>query len=193
MHISTLFRALAVAAVVSLPASAATASAPAALIVEDADALASVATFEGGQIDLAEDWGEARACAVTETGTRCFRTEAQMDRFLRGISSADAPAGGKSGWRRAASTNCGSVLRLYDGTWYGGTVLSVAIRWTILNLANYGFDNRTSSYRVGACAAEFYSGSWGGGSVYSGATWAGASAGTMNSGWDNQVSSIYIF
>ena len=62
----------------------------------------------------------------------------------------------------------------------------------VLNLSTYGFDNDTSSYRVGACASTFWAGASGSGSVYPGPTGANASASSMLSGWNNVVSSVYI-
>jgi hypothetical protein len=81
---------------------------------------------------------------------------------------------------------------LYRSTSYGGAVLQLTTRYTYINLSGYGFDNDTSSYRVGACAAYFYDGTNGGGSVYPGSTGAGVSASSMVSGWDNRISSVYI-
>lgn len=99
------------------------------------------AIFEGQRIDLAEGWGEARACAQLPDSTRCYRTEDEMDRELG------------EGFTLLA---CSSALRLYDGTSFGGAVLSLTTTGGILSLSSYGFDNRTSSYRVGACGATFY-------------------------------------
>jgi hypothetical protein len=159
----------------------------------DTESSGSVAWFEGRQIDLGKGWGAATACAVTPTSTRCFRNEAQMDKFL-GFDASSGPAADAPvafGFTRSART-CSSSLRLYDGTSYTGTVLSVAIQWQVLNLYKYGFDNRTSSYRIGACGADFYSGDSTSGSLYGGATWAGASASSMGT-WNNILSSVYIF
>lgn len=88
---------------------------------------------------------------------------------------------------------CGSSLRLYDGTSYTGASLFLNSRAVVHNLANFGFDNRTSSYQIGACDSDFFSGSNGSGSVYPGNTNAGASATSMLSGWNNVVSSVYIY
>lgn len=71
-------------------------------------------------------------------------------------------------------------------------MLSLSTRYTAINLAPYGFDNVTSSYKVGACRSGFYDGSSGGGSIYPGSTGAGAQAASMASGWDNRVSSVVI-
>jgi hypothetical protein len=120
-----------------------------------------------------------------------------MDRYLAMLArraSADPQANTVGGGfaATAAAATCGSSLRLYDGASYTGSVLSVAIRWSVLSLYRYGFDNRTSSFRVGACGVDFFSGSSGSGSVYSGPTWAGGSAGWLGS-WDNIISSLYIY
>jgi hypothetical protein len=198
MSITHLVRAVALTAAVLVPATEVDASAPPSVSMIDPDGPSqSTAMFEGAKIDLGEGWGEAKACAVTDTEVRCFRTEATMDRYLamrERRAAADAPANTVGGGfaASAASTTCSSSLRLYDGTSFTGSVLSVAIRWSVLSLWRYGFDNRTSSFRVGACGVDFFSGSSGGGSAYSGATWAGGSAASMGY-WDNVVSSIYIY
>ena len=205
MHFRRLSKVVVLTAATLIPAAVVDASAPPQVAVElPGDPSSGKAVFEGEVIDLARGWGEAKACAITETATRCFRTEAQMDRFLAAAEDAGSlrpgATGGSAGFRAsttpraaAASTNCSSAIRMYDGTSYTGSVLSTAIRWTYLNLANFGFDNRISSYRVGACAVEFYGGTNGSGGVYPGGTWAGASSSTMVSGWNNAVTSMYMF
>jgi hypothetical protein len=60
----------------------------------------------------------------------------------------------------------------------------------VLNLANYGFDNRTSSRRNGACGAVLWTGSNGVGSSLS--IPANTQAASMPSGWNNVASSAYI-
>lgn len=61
------------------------------------------ATFEEQTLDLSVDWGEARACASSPSGTRCYRSEQEMDRAE--ASFAEGPAAA-----------CSSSLRLYSGT-----------------------------------------------------------------------------
>lgn len=148
----------------------------------------SLATFEGHQIDLAQGWGEATACAVTDAGTKCYRTEAEMDATIATSSPATATVAA-SGAATTAST-CSSSLRLYDGTSFTGTVLSLSTRGSLITLSTYGFDNKTSSYKVGACAAVLYSGIQSG--TYPGNTAANAQASSMQSGWDNVISSVLI-
>jgi hypothetical protein len=138
----------------------------------------TVATFEGATFNMADGWGAATACHVTDSATTCYRSEAAMDRAL----NENAPSS------RAA--NCSSSLRLYDGTNKTGAVISLSTRQSVISLSAYGFDNRTSSYRVGACSASLYNGL--GTSKYSGNTSAGASANSMASGWNNVISSVAI-
>ena len=116
-----------------------------------------------------------------------------MDKFLgfEAKAAANEAGGVTAGFVRGAMT-CSSSVRLYDGTSFTGSVLSLSIQWQTLNLSSYGFDNRTSSYRIGPCGADFYSGANTAGSLYGGATWAGASASSMGS-WNNILSSVYIF
>jgi hypothetical protein len=144
----------------------------------------SQARFEGRWIDLSKSWEGATACTVDNAGSVCFRTEAQLDAYLA--------ASAASGATLALTSTCSSSLRLYDGTSYSGSVLNLSVQYTITNLSTYGFDNRTSSYKVGACASVFYSGASGGGSIYPGNTAALAQSATMVAGWDNAVSSVYI-
>jgi hypothetical protein len=144
----------------------------------------SLATFEGHQIDLAQGWGEATACAVTDAGTTCYRSEAEMDSAIAPPTATTSTGGA------ATAAACSSSLRLYDGTSFTGTVLSLSTRGSLLTLSTYGFDNKTSSYKVGACAAVLYSGIQSG--TYPGNTAANAQATSMQSGWDNVISSVLI-
>jgi len=91
------------------------------------------------------------------------------------------------------SASCATPgVRLYRSVSYGGGVLQLLTRGTYINLGAYGFDNDTSSFRIGACSAGFYDTTTGGTS-YPGSTSAGISAAAMSSGWDNRVGSVYIF
>jgi hypothetical protein len=149
----------------------------------------SIASFEGGYIDLRAGWGEAGACTSDGVTTECFRTEKEMDEHV------DDPVGdlvtrvlGLIGIQAVCST----TLRLYANTSYGGSVLALSTRFTVLNLATWSFSNVTSSYKVGACSSTFYDGANAVPPVYPGSTAAGASATSMSAGWDNRVSSVYI-
>lgn len=137
------------------------------------------ATFEGEVIDMSVDRSEAVACAITDTGNRCYRSESDMDRNER-----TAPA--------ARAGSCSSSVRLYSGTGHSGSVTSIYARGTWINLSTYGADNTTSSYKVGACSAAFRSGNFGTGSNYPGSTSAYAQSTSMVSGWNNVVSSVRL-
>lgn len=137
-----------------------------------------IATFQGRTFDMSRGWGQATACTITDTGASCYRSETEMDSAI----AADLPA--------SRALSCSTSLRLYDGTGQTGAVISLSTRGTSVSLSAYGFDNRTSSYRVGACSSTFYSGVSTG--VYGGNTAANASASSMLSGWDNVVSSVFI-
>lgn len=136
------------------------------------------AAFEGRPIRLADGWGEATACTSDGLSARCYRTEAEMD------DAENLPQG--------LLAACSTSLRLYRSTSFGGGVLQLTSQYAYINLSAYGFDNDTSSYRVGACSSYFYDASSGGSPLYPGSTSGGASASTMVSGWDNRVSSVYI-
>lgn len=145
----------------------------------------AVALFEGSTLDLSRSWGGATACATDGRTVHCFRTEAAMTAHLR----HDRPTGGAEG---TAQVSCTSSLRLYDGTGYGGQVLAITARYLWINLSTYGFDNRASSYRVGACPAYLAESSSGGGAWYPGDTSAGRQSWSMAVGWNNRISSAYL-
>lgn len=171
----------AVAMLVGLGSTAAAAGLPA----EQAPSV--LGWFEGHWIRLADDWGEAKACTSTDGLTaHCYRSEAEMDA---------AEDGALPTWQIGAApmVDCASPsVRLYRSTGWVGGVLQLTARFTVLNLALYGFDNDTSSYRIGACSADFFDGN-SGGTTYPGNTNAGASASSMLTSWDDRVSSVFIY
>jgi len=138
----------------------------------------SLALFDGALIDLTEGWAGATACAVMTDVTECFRSEAELDEYL-------------STHAEFLASSCSTALRLYTGTSFSGSTLALTAR-QVHNLSSYGFDNATSSYKVGACASTLYDGTSASGTVYPGATGAGAQASAMQSGWDNRVSSARV-
>lgn len=140
----------------------------------------SLAYFEGDVIDLSHSWGEATACSISDEGNYCFRTEAELDQFL-----AEPTMTGSDG----LLATCSTELRLWDGTGQTGYVVVLDLRGIGISLSTYSFANRTSSYRIGACASVLRDS---GSAAYPGSTGAGASANSMASGWDNRVTSVYI-
>lgn len=153
------------------------------------------ATFEGTTLNLAEDWGEARACLIwNERGVaECFGTEAQMDQRIAELEGSGSTVEVASPGDAVAASTCSSYVRLYDGTGYSGTVLYLRDRFQWLNLYLYGFSNRTSSYKIGACSSYFADYTNGGGDWYpTNLTVAYAESPSMISGWNNRVSSVYL-
>jgi len=177
---------------VAAPASAASASDSAV-----SAGAGTTARYGDQLIDLARGWNGAGACVVWPDKLdipECFATETQMNRRIAQLEAEMAgSAGSLSGTTATSGSSCASYLRLYDGTWYTGAVLYLRGRWQWFNLADYGFDQRTSSYRIGACAARFADWRDGGGSRYpTSLTEAYDQAPFMVSGWNNDVSSVYI-
>lgn len=141
---------------------------------ETGDGPDSLAWFEGEQIDLSVSWGEAHACSIADTGNHCFRTEAELHEHLaEGI---------------VPFASCSSSLYLWDLTNKSGDVLALSTAGVTINLSNFSFASRTSSYQIGACNSVFRDAS----NVYPGNTSAGASANSMASGWNNRVTRVYI-
>jgi hypothetical protein len=155
----------------------------------------SEAIFEQGQLDLGESWGDATACIEFDDHTECFRTEDELLAAYPEYGSTGGDSGAISAALNGVITPmsvCATSLRLYRSTGFTGGTLVLTTRAVVLNLSTYGFDNDTSSYKVGACASTFWAGASGSGSVYPGPTGANASASSMLSGWNNVVSSVYI-
>lgn len=163
-----------------------------------------VADFEGRSLDLAESWGDARACIEIAGTVSCYRSEADMDVahpefvFDRAQISVAEEAGVTSAPAAAFSgpfvtvLSCSTSLRLYRSTNYTGSVLQLTSRAVTHNMSAFGFDNDVSSYKVGACSSTFWSGSNLSGSIYPGSTDANDVSPSMGGGWDNIVSSVRI-
>ena len=151
------------------------------------------ALFEGRVINMASDWEEAEACIVWPEKLsipECFRTEAEMDAR---IAELERSSGAESGRTVARASNCSGYLRLYDGTSYSGQVLYIRGRLQWIDLAPLGFNQKTSSFKIGPCSAYLADLAGGGGAWYpTGSTQAYDVASSMISGWNNDVSSLYI-
>jgi hypothetical protein len=144
--------------------------------------IAGMARFEGGWIDLTKGWGPATACLVfADRSTECFRTDQAMQKRAASLGADESPA-----------LNCSTPLRLHDGTSQAGTTVSVFARGLWVDLSIFGFDNKTSSYTVGACPVELASGPGGTGNHYPRCLYAGCVENVMAPGWDNVVSSVYL-
>jgi hypothetical protein len=148
---------------------------------------ASFASLEGRTIDLRNGWGAATACSTDGHTTQCWRTEAEMDAAIGAM-----PAPGTGIGTRSLAT-CSSSLRLYDGASFTGTVLAFVSTGSLINLSTYGFSNMTTSYKVGNCGALLYDGANGSGTQYPGNTSANSGYPAMVSGWNNRISSFYMF
>lgn len=183
---------LVVLALAALPAAHASAIESVTTPTPDEASEPWVAEYEGEEIDLRFGWETAKACATDGVTTTCYDSEAEMAAALGSVATAtpdpSAPAG-SSGLLRAS---CSSYLRLYTGTNYTGSVLALTTRLWVLNLSDYGFNNVTSSYKVGGCSSTFYDLSNAGGTVYGGGSGAWDQAASMPSGWDNRISSVWI-
>ena len=86
---------------------------------------------------------------------------------------------------------CASSLRLYEHGAFGGRILYLASRGQWFNLRSFSFDNRTSSFAVGACSSYLADGTSGGGSWYPGSS-AYVSVPVMPNSWNDRISSIYV-
>lgn len=151
------------------------------------------ATFEGQRIDLSTGWGEARACLVLEEDVvECFRTKAEADarEAENGSDRNDmtAPSGGDD---TIAAVYCGDYAYLCEHQNWGGRCLGFLQRQSNINLSNYGFNDKMTSYDIGPCGVTFYEhANRGGASLYRG-PWAYSS--NVGTTWNDRVSSIWIW
>jgi len=155
----------------------------------------ATATFEDTTLNLAEGWGEAQACLIWSDLDvhECYRTEREMDLRIAELEPQKMTRNTGGVAQTIETTTCSGYLKLYDGTSYVTPVLYLHDRFVWLNLSVYGFDQRTSSYRVGPCYAYFADLTNGGGSWYpTSLTQAYDQSSSMISGWNNDVSSVYI-
>lgn len=142
-----------------------------------------LALFEGKLIDLSRGWGDARTCVVFDVDrvAECYRDAATLHARETELTS-----------EVSILASCSTPLRLYANTGFAGQELAIYTRGIWQNLSTWGFDNKLSSYKVGACGSHLAENANGGGSWYPGNTGAGAQSSSMLSGWDNRVSSVYL-
>lgn len=145
----------------------------------------SIASYDGKELDLAQSWGGAQACFVDVANhdAECFDSRQALEARESELASAGA---------LAPLIDCSSPLKLFENTSYGGRELDLYARAVWTNLSDWSFDNQTSSYKVGACSVDLAENANGGGSLYPGTTSAGHNEASMQSGWDNRVSSVWI-
>ena len=155
-----------IAALASLPAAAASAA--------DGEGEAG---FGGDTIDLDDgSWDGARACAVVADAVECFATEAEMNAWLAAGAGESGSAGSQTSQRQAfaqvatMALSCSSTLRMYEHGGFTGRILYFSSRGQWFNLGDYGFANRTSSFRVGACTSYLADYNNGGGRWYPGSS-----------------------
>ncbi len=155
------------------------------------------ALYNGQLVDLSGDWQGAQACIVIPEYlalAECFDSDAERDDRLAelGLSylfeEAAVPAGAQF-----ATTYCSSYLKLYDGYSYTGQSLWLSARGFWMNLSQYSFNQKTSSYKVGGCSSYMADWSSGGGTwIPTSATQAWDKDSVISGSMNNDISSVYI-
>ena len=112
--------------------------------------------------------------------------------WLVGPALANAGSGAGPGNVGSPALTCSTALKLHDGASQSGATASVSSRGIWINLSSIGFDNRTSSFTVGACAIEMASADNGGGALYETCLTPFCVENTMDPGWNNVISSVYL-
>jgi hypothetical protein len=92
----------------------------------------------------------------------------------------------------APSTACSTPLTLYDGANRSGGFVTISARGQWINLSTLLFDNKTSSYKVGACSVSLSASPGGGGNFYPECLIPGCIENAMLPGWNNVFSSVFI-
>ncbi len=158
----------------------------------------ALALMEGEVIDLSQGWRGATTCVVVPDVLRyveCFSSDDARDVRLAelGLTDRFAEDGAEVEGASFAAASCSSYLKLYDGYYYGGASLWISSRGFWHNLSSYGFNQRTSSYRVGACSTFMADYSDGGGAwIPTYRTQAWDVDAVISGSWNNDVSSVYI-
>lgn len=158
----------------------------------------SIAAFEGRNIDLSQDWGDAKACLIDEAGdASCYRSEAALDAAMKAkgmpVAADESRPNGIRGLLSANAATCGVSARFYSGFWYSGNVLVIGYKYYWTNMSWFGFDNITSSYKMGLCYGTLRSGSYGSGSTYYGGPTGPYGQDAYMGSWDNVLSSVYLY
>ncbi|GHE63566.1 hypothetical protein [Streptomyces capitiformicae] len=182
MRRKTLFAATLAAAAVLGAGSATTGQAAAAASAPRG----AVATFEGKKTDLSGGWGAAKACGVWQNSVNCFRTTAELDRKATQVYADRTAAGIRA--RCSSPLELGEHIDLRPN----GRILRFYDRGSWQNLTRYNFNNKTSSYRTGACTAHLAENLGGEGNWYPGNTGPNHYERAMSSRWNDRVSSIKI-
>ena len=117
---------------------------------------------------------------------------APMFIWSAGPALAGAAHGPVSGGAEVPALTCSTPLKLHDGASQSGALATVSERGVWINLSSVGFDNRTSSFTVGACAIQMASGASGTGALYETCLNAFCVENTMDAGWNNVISSVYL-
>lgn len=149
-------------------------------------AVSTADTAKANNQQTSLDSSKRTACVVWNSGVpmECFSSETEL---LAQVSKrASGPV------TMASSSSCSSALRLYDGTGYSGSVLYVYQRHTWINLSGYGWSNRASSFKVGACDSRLADGSNGGGGWYPTYLSEAWDKSSNMLAWGNRVSSVYL-
>jgi hypothetical protein len=145
------------------------------------------ALLDGEVIFLAEDWQDATDCIVWEGLTECFRNSEDAQDLLREIDGPDSITNPSATY--ACSRQC---LHLYEHTSFKGRHLTFCDRGYWQNLGNYGFNDKLSSFKTGIRGVHLAKHSNGTAPWYPGDTSVCISSGGMKSGWNDEVSSLYI-
>lgn len=150
-----------------------------------------IAIFEGEQLRLADGWQDAKSCVVWQGVTECFRSHADADVVVAEIEADSvsiamaAPAPSQA----ACSRSC---LHLYQDNGFQGRHLTFCDRGYWQNLGKYDFNDKLSSYKTGDYGVHLSHDAGGNGYWYPGDTSSCTSSSQMSSGWNDEVSAIYI-
>jgi hypothetical protein len=147
----------------------------------------TIASYDGGTIDLSLGWGTATICVVMTTGISCYADQSDYQEW----ANSQVKVGG--GPFSPLSGNCSTGLKLFQDRSYGGNELILYELSNWINLSSYSFSDEVSSYKVGACSVSMTDAQNGSGNVYPGPTAAGSDVSWIGSAWVDRVESVYIY
>ena len=156
-------------------------------IVSGASTQRSLASYNGGPIDLSQGWGSAQICSVTSAGTYCFASQYDYQTWAATNPSTGAANGS------SPMTSCSSGLDLYENINYGGRELILSSQSNWINLSIYGFSDIVSSFKVGACSIRMTDAANGAGSAYPGPTTPSSLVPWIGTAWNDRIQSVYVY
>ncbi len=135
-------------------------------------------------IPTAEAFDRGLSCTLTDAGVSCYDSQSEAAAAATGTTRL----GTTQTTVMRALASCAPAMALYDGTHFTGSTFYIGVQSAWINLTQYHFSNRASSWSTGCAGGYLANGEYGGGArIGMPAYRSAATMGTFN----NLASSVY--